>query len=95
MPGLGAATYYSWIRSVPVNETTFLEPYNMQLWEDLLRINGLSFRLMHYAKDIRANFAVCNCGQKDTAGSVAVIRCFSSIFAMGKMAVLKPNPYIL
>ena len=88
MPRLGAATYYSWIRSVPVNGTTFLEPYNMQLWEDLLRINGLSFRLMHYTKDIRANVAVCICGQQGTAGSVAVIHCFSCIFAMGKMAVL-------
>ena len=27
----------------------------MQLWEELLRINGLTLRHMHHAKDIRAN----------------------------------------
>jgi hypothetical protein len=40
-----------------------LKPYNMQLWEELLRINGLTLCLMHYPKDIRANYAVCVCGQ--------------------------------
>ena len=40
-----------------------MEPYDMQLWEELLRINRLILRLMHYANDIRVNYAVCICGQ--------------------------------
>jgi hypothetical protein len=42
VPGLGAATYYNCVRSVPGNGTSFLEPYNMQLWKKWLRKNGLS-----------------------------------------------------
>ena len=60
---MGAVTEYSCVRSVPENGTTFLEPYNMQLWEELLRKNELTLRLMHHAKDIWANYAVCICGQ--------------------------------
>ena len=56
----------------------------MQLWKELVRINGLTLRLMHNAKDIRANYAVCISRQQGTAGSVAVIHCFSCIFAIGK-----------
>ena len=48
--------------SVPGNGATFLEPYNMQLWENLLEKNGLTLRLMHYQTDIRANYVVCLCG---------------------------------
>ena len=62
-PCLGAATECSCVRSVPANGTPFLEPYNMQLWEELLQINGFTLRLMHYQKDIRANYAICLCGQ--------------------------------
>ena len=48
MAGLGAATYYSFLRAVPGNGTTFLEPYNMQLWEALLHIYEINLRFMHY-----------------------------------------------
>ena len=41
MPFMGAATYYSCIRSVQGNGTIFLEPYNMKLWEALLHTNGI------------------------------------------------------
>ena len=67
----------------------------MQLWEYLLEKNKLNRRLMHYKKDIRANYAVCICLQKVIAGSVAVIRFFHCIFGLGKMAVIYPNPCIL
>ncbi len=67
----------------------------MQLWEDLLEINKLNLRLMHFKKDIRANYAVFICGLYVTAGSVAVIYCFHSIFGMGKMACYLPNPCIV
>ena len=60
---MGAVTDYSGVCSVPENGTTFLEPYNMQLWEELLQIIGFTLRLMHYRKDIRANYAICLCGQ--------------------------------
>jgi hypothetical protein len=74
---MGAVTEYSCVRSVPGNGTTFLEPLNMQLWEELLQINGLTLRFMHYRKGIRANYAICLCGQKVSAGSVAVIHYFA------------------
>ncbi len=83
------------MRSVPGTGTTFLEPYNMQLWEDSLQINEITLRLMHYKKDIRANYTVCICLQYVTAGSVAVIHFFHFIFGIGKMAVIYPNPCIL
>ena len=67
----------------------------MQLWDDWLRIRGLILHLMHYGMDIRANYAVCVCGEYVVAGSVAVIHFFHCIFGMGKMAVIYPNPCIL
>ena len=60
-----------------LTDTTFLEPYNMQLWEDLLQINGINLRLIHYKKDIRTNYDVCICLQQVTAVSVAVILFFT------------------
>ena len=58
MPGLVAAAA-QYTLSIPGIRTAFLErTYNMQLWEDLLHINGINIRLMHYKKDIRANYAV-------------------------------------
>ena len=63
MPGMGAVTEYSCVRSVPEIGTTFLEPYNMQLWEELVQINGPNLHRMHYKKDIRANYVICICGQ--------------------------------
>ena len=73
----------------------FLEPYTMQLLEDLHKINGLTLCNMQYQNYIRANYAVCICGQKVIAGSVIVIHVFQYIFATGKMAVIYPNPCIL
>ena len=67
----------------------------MQLWDDLLRIRGLRLHLMHYGMDIRANYAVCVCGEYVVAGSVAVIHFFTSFFTFKKMAVTYMNPYIL
>ena len=67
----------------------------MQLWEELLRINGLTLCRMHQAKDIRANYAICIYGQYVTAGSVAVIQFFHCIFDRIKMAVLDLNACIL
>ncbi len=63
----------------------------MLLWEELLGINELTLYLMHCEKDIRANYAVCVCGQKVIAGSVAVIQFFHCIFVMGKMAKIYPK----
>ena len=48
--------------SLPENVTTILEPYNTELWELLLEINWLILRMMHYKKDIRANYVVYICG---------------------------------
>ncbi len=48
--------------SLPGNVTTFLEPYNTELCELLLEINWLILRMMHYKKDIRANYVVYICG---------------------------------
>ncbi len=95
VPCLGAAAYYSLIRSVPGNDTTFPEPYNMPLWKDLFRINGLILRIMHHIKGIRASYAVCICRQKVIAGSVAAIHCFHCIFGMKKMAVIYHIPWSL
>ena len=49
--------------------TAFLErTYNMLLRDDLLRIRGLRLHLMHYGRDIRANYAVCVGGESVVAG---------------------------
>ena len=63
MPGLVAAAAQDTL-SIPGIRTAFLErTQNMQLWDDLLGIRGLRLHLMHYGRDIRANYAVCVCGK--------------------------------
>ena len=56
----------------------------MQLWENLLEINGLTLRLMQYQTDIRANYVVCLCGLLVRAGSMAVIHFFTVFLVWGK-----------
>ena len=59
MSGLVAAAA-QYTLSIPGIRTAFLKrTWNMQLWDDLLRIRGLRLHLMHYGRDIRANYAVC------------------------------------
>ncbi len=59
---VAAAAQYT--LSIPGIRTAFLErTWNMQLRDDLLRIRGLRLHLMHYGRDIRANYAVCLCGE--------------------------------
>jgi hypothetical protein len=63
MPGLVAAAV-QYTLSIPGIRTAFLErTWNMQLWDDLLRIRGLRLHLMHNGRDIRANYAVFLCGE--------------------------------
>ena len=63
VPGL-VASAAQYTLSIPGIRIAFLErTWNMQLWDDLLRIRGLRLLLMHYGRDIRANYAVCGCGE--------------------------------
>ncbi len=64
MPGLGAAAECSCVRPVPGNGFTCPDPYNMQLWDELLQINGLILRLMQCKKDIRAIIPSASAGSK-------------------------------
>ncbi len=48
---------------IPGIGTTFLESLNVHQWEDLLGINKIALRVMHYGMDSWVHFAVRICGQ--------------------------------
>ncbi len=80
MPSLVAAAARCTL-SIPGIRTAFLErTWNMKLWDNLFRIRRLRLHLMHYARDIRINYAVCVCGEYILAGSVAAIHFFTVLF---------------
>ena len=67
----------------------------MQLREDWHSKNQQTLCRMHYVNDIRANYAVCICGQETTAASVAVIHFFHLMFGIKKMAVIYQDACVL
>ncbi len=56
----------------------------MQLWEEMLQINGITLRLMLHVNDIRASYATCICWNLIVSGSVAVTHFFALYLWYGK-----------